>query len=238
MQSVHSTAINKTIRENDGRVIRMMFTTSQQDAIRTRLADLARPVVIKFFETSLDCPTCPEIRRLLQEVADLSDHVTLEVYNLYTDDEEARRYGVDKAPAIVLTDEQGENYGIRFYGAPSGYEFTTLLEDIRMVADGASGLSDTTKARLAELKHPVDLKVFVTPTCPYCPAAVRLAHQFALESPLVTASMVEATEFPEWANRFNVYGVPKTVINDSEALSLEGAAPEATLLDQVMQTQA
>ncbi|MCL6515833.1 thioredoxin family protein [Alicyclobacillus sp.] len=214
-----------------------MFTNSQEEAIRTRLKDVHHPVVIKFFETSLDCPTCPDIRHLLQSLEKLSEFLTLEVYNLYTDEQMAQRYGIDRAPAIVLTDEQGESYGIRFFGAPTGYEFATLLEDIRMIAEGESGLSPETSARLAELKQPVDLKVFVTPTCPYCPAAVRLAHQFAMASPLVTASMVEATEFPDWANRFNVYGVPKTVINDDEALSLEGAAPESMLLEQVMQAQ-
>ncbi|GGJ11206.1 glutaredoxin [Alicyclobacillus cellulosilyticus] len=214
-----------------------MFSPRDQAAIRERLADLQQDVVIKFFEASLGCPTCPEIRRLLERLVELSDKLTLEVHNLYIDEAEAQKYAVDKAPTIVLTDKSYTDYGVRFYGAPSGYEFATFLEDIRMMANGESGLSAATKARLAELKQPVDLKVFVTPTCPYCPAAVRLAHQFAFESPLVTGSMIEATEFPDWATRFNVYGVPKTVINDSEAFALEGAVPEAVLLEQVMATQ-
>ncbi|ACV59542.1 protein disulfide oxidoreductase [Alicyclobacillus acidocaldarius] len=215
-----------------------MLSSRDQAAIRERLADLKQPVVIKFFEASLGCPTCPEIRSLLRQVTELSDQLTLEVHNLYIDEEEAKKYGVDRAPTIVLTDGSRKDYGVRFYGTPSGYEFATLLDDIRMMASGDSGLSAGTRSRLAELKEPVDLKVFVTPTCPYCPAAVRLAHRFAFESPLVTASMIEATEFPEWATRFNVYGVPKTVINDSEAYALEGAVPEDVLLEQVLATQA
>ncbi len=47
--------------------------------------------------------------------------------------------------------------------------------------------------------------------------------------------MVEATEFPEWADRFNVYGVPKTVINRTEEHSLEGAVPEQMFLEAVME---
>jgi len=175
---------------------------------------------------------------LLRDVAEQSERLEVVVHNLYIDEDEAKRYQVDRAPAIVVTDQEGTDYGIRFFGAPSGYEFATFLDAILMVGTGDSGLSAGTKARLAELKAPVDLKVFVTPTCPYCPAAVRLAHRFALESPLVTASMIEATEFPDWATRFNVYGVPKTVINDSEAYALEGAVPEDVLLEQVLATQA
>jgi glutaredoxin-like protein len=216
----------------------MVLTPNQESVIRDRLENLPRQVIIKFFEASLGCPTCLDIRRLLQDLADLSDKITLEVHNLYTDEAEAQKYSVDRVPTIVLTDESRTDYGIRFYGAPSGYEFATLLEDIRMVSSGESGLSAATRAHLAELTQPVDLKVFVTPTCPYCPAAVRLAHQFALESPLVTGSMIEATEFPDWATRFNVYGVPKTVINDSEAFALEGAVPEDVLLERIMAAQA
>ena len=77
------------------------------------------------------------------------------------------------------------------------------------------------------------LQVFVTPTCPYCPRAVLLAHQMAMENPqMIRAEGVEATEFPELANRFNVRGVPQTVIN-SGAGSLVGAAPEQNLLAEI-----
>ena len=46
--------------------------------------------------------------------------------------------------------------------------------------------------------------------------------------------MVDASEFGDWATRFNVYGVPKTVINDTDDHSLEGAAPENMLLEKVL----
>mgnify|MGYP001319108828 CR=1 FL=1 len=59
-----------------------------------------------------------------------------------------------------------------------------------------------------------------------------LAHQFAMESPFVEAEMVEAMEFPELANRFEVSGVPQTTINHG-AGHVVGAAPEAQLLDEI-----
>ena len=45
------------------------------------------------------------------------------------------------------------------------------------------------------MSKPVHIQVFVTLTCPYCPMAVQLAHEMAMESPLITSDMVEATEF-------------------------------------------
>jgi glutaredoxin-like protein len=124
-----------------------------------------------------------------------------------------------------------KDYGIRFYGIPSGYEFSSIIEDIMMVAEGESGLSAETKAWAAALESPVHLQVFVTPTCPYCPRAVLLGHQLAMESDMITADMVEAIEFPHLSNKYSVQGVPRTVIN--ETVHLEGAAPEAMMLGKL-----
>ncbi|WP_041304071.1 protein disulfide oxidoreductase [Kyrpidia tusciae] len=209
-----------------------MIPEKDRQKIRERFSAMTEPVVLRFFESSIDCPTCPQIKDLLQEVADLSDKLTLEVFNLYTDEEKAKEIGVDKAPTLAILGGSGQDYGIRFYGAPAGYEFAAFLEAILMISRGDSGLKAETKTKLATIDQDVTLNVFVTPTCPYCPSAVHLAHQFAFENAHIRGHMIEATEFPEWANRFDVYGVPKTVINDLD--SIEGAVPEAVLLDQVM----
>jgi glutaredoxin-like protein len=115
-----------------------------------------------------------------------------------------------------------------YYGIPSGYEFSSIIEDVMMVSQGESGLSEATKTQVAELTEPVHLQVFVTPTCPYCPRAVRLAHQLALESDLIRADMVEAIEFPHLSVKYQVQGVPRTVIN--ETVHIEGAVPEPMLM--------
>ena len=64
-----------------------------------------------------------------------------------------------------------------------------------------------------------------------------LAHQMALESPMVEAEMVEATEFPELSNRFHVSGVPQTTIN-AGAGTVVGAVPEDQLLKEIQRAVA
>ena len=120
------------------------------------------------------------------------------------------------------------DYGIRFYGIPSGYEFVSLLEAIKLVGGAAPSLSPATLQALETLTEPLHLQVFVTPTCPYCPRAVVLAHQMAFASSLVQADMVEATEFPQLSMKYNVMGVPRTVVN--EEIHIEGAVPEPMLV--------
>lgn len=142
----------------------MLISEKNRRAIEERFKELKSPVVIQFFESSLNCASCPEINQLLRELTELSDLLTLEVYNVYADEEKAKALGITEAPVIVLTDDTRVDFGIRFYGAPSGYEFATLLEDIIMVSEGDSGLSDETRNALANLQQSVNLKVFVTPT--------------------------------------------------------------------------
>jgi glutaredoxin-like protein len=216
-----------------------MALISAQDAEHLRKEfkeELVNPVKLVMFTQSFECQFCTETRQIVEEVANLSDQVTHEVYDFVEDKEVAEKYGVDKIPAIVvLRSEDGaeRDYGVRFYGIPSGYEFTSIIEGIMDVSKGESGLQPASKEAVAQLDEPVHFQVFVTPTCPYCPQAVVLAHKFAVESELIRADMVEAIEFPHLANKYSVYGVPRTVINDK--VHQEGAVPEPLMLAKLLE---
>ena len=203
--------------------------------VREQLADLQSPVRLLMFTQEFECQFCAETRQLVEEVAELSEQLEADIYDFVEDKELAEKYGVDKIPAVAVVGEE-HDYGIRFYGIPSGYEFTSLLEAVRRVASGDAGLTDETERFLSQLSEPVHLQVFVTPTCPYCPQAVVLAHQMALASPEVRADMVEAQEFPHLSNRYQVMGVPRTVINESTFV--EGAPPEALVLQRLQESLA
>lgn len=204
------------------------------EQVREELARLESAVKLVVFTQKNECQYCAETRQLIEEVAALDARLTVEVFDLVDDAEMAAQFNVDKIPAVALVGMGAESevdYGIRFYGIPSGYEFSTLIQDIVMVSRGDAGLSEAAMAKLAQLERAVHLQVFVTPTCPYCPQAVHLAHQMAMASDKVTADMVESIEFPHLSNKYNVMGVPRTVINETEFL--EGAAPEAMLMARI-----
>ena len=199
------------------------------EQVKQELADLAGPARLVVFTQEFECEFCAETRQLVEEVAQLSDQLTAEVYNFVTDKEKAEELGIDKIPAIAIIG--AKDYGVRFYGIPSGYEFTSLLHAIRAVAAGEPELSEEAMQALAEVTEPVHIQVFVTPTCPYCPGSVVLAHHMAVASPMVRADMVEATEFPHLTVKYQVMGVPRTVIN--EATHIEGAASEPMVLEKL-----
>lgn len=215
-----------------------LLKEADQQHLRQQFEELTEPVKLVMFTQEMECQYCSETRMISEEVAELSDKISVEVYDFVRDQEIAEQYNIDKIPAIAIVrgGDQPKDYGIRFFGIPSGYEFSSLIENIMMVSRGESGLSAETKAWTAGLEEPVHLQVFVTPTCPYCPQAVIMAHQLALESDLITADMVEAIEFPHLSNKYQVQGVPRTVIN--EDFHMEGAAPEPMLLGKLQEAVA
>ncbi len=190
---------------------------------------LQSDVVIKYFTQEMECQFCKETKELLQELEKNSASIKLEIFDFVKDKSEAQKYGIDKIPATVVMGDTDR--GIRFYGIPAGYEFGTLVEAIKMVSNGKADLSQESKTFLDGLNKDIHLQVFVTPTCPYCAGAVVLAHQMAFYSDRVKADMVEATEFPHLSQKYQVMGVPKTVIN--EKTFQEGAAPENVIIEKI-----
>ncbi len=205
--------------------------------INDAFAEMKEPVQILYFGSQENCDYCAETRQLLEEVTAINDKLELSVYDIDEDQDIATKFNVSNAPGIVIAAKNGStvtNLGIQYSGIPSGHEFNTLINDILMVSRRNSGLNEATREFLKNLDKPLHLQVFVTPSCPYCPRAVLLAHQMAMENPqMIRAEGVEATEFPELANRFNVRGVPQTVIN-SGAGSIVGAVPEQNLMAEIM----
>jgi glutaredoxin-like protein len=195
------------------------------------LGGLKGKVKLAVFTQETECMFCAQNRELAQDMAGLSDKISIEVYDLLKDEGAAERWGIDKIPALAVTGEN-KDYGIRFFGIPSGYEFISLIEAVRLVSSGEHGLSDDTVRRVSAVKTPVHIQVFVTPTCPYCPRAVVLAHKLALLSENVRADMIEAIEFPHLVNKYAVMGVPKSVINESHFV--EGAVPEKAFVDKLL----
>ena len=200
------------LKESDAKTLKQMF-----DGLESK-------VRIILFTQEFERQYCSMTRELAEEVADLSGKLEVETYHFLKDPEQVKKYDIERIPAIVLEDEDGKDFGVRFYGVPAGYEFTSLIEDIMDIGNKKIDLAPQTLEKLKTLTKPVTIQVFVTPTCPYCPNAVRMAHKLAMASDMVKGVMVEASEFPDMAVKYSVKGVPKSVFN--ETLSLIGALPE------------
>lgn len=219
-----------------------MIPLKEQEFIRQKFAqELSGPVKIDFFterEMAISvpgrkpCAYCKPTREMLQEIAGLNDLIRLRVHYFDEAAEERREFGIERIPAIVL--RGAGDTRLLYYGIPSGTEFPYFLESIVDISRGEVLLSEESVRELRKLKDDVSIRVFVTPTCPYCPQMARLAYQLNMANPKIRAEVIEVNEFPELGDRYGVRAVPLTVINDRTAIP--GAVPEQTLVEQVVKT--
>lgn len=204
--------------------------------------DLKEKVKILFFKKSAlglwtpdinedtECRYCKEAEEIYTEVKALSPLIEIESYELGKDKEMFEKYDVQRIPTVILV---GKNKGtIRYIGIPAGYEFTSFIEDIIDISKGEVDLREENIKKIENIKEKLHIQVFVTPTCPYCPISVRTAHKIAFVNENITADMVEATEFPNLSDKYNVYAVPKTVINDK--IEFEGSIAEDLYVEEVL----
>ena len=210
-----------------------LLSDPDRETVRKQLAGLGHDVTLLLFTQTFGASESVSIaRRIVDELASLSDRVRVEEVNGVLEKERVDAFQIAGIPAIALL-RDGADTRMRFLGAPAGYEFLSLIEAVILAGGDASGLSADSKQLISQhVAGPIDVKVFVTPTCPHCPRAVTLAHRMAVESPFITATCVEATEFLDLSRRYRVTGVPKTVVG--ETVEILGSLPEDVFVYQAV----
>ena len=214
----------------------MFFNDDVKAQIKERFAELVHPVKLIVFSQALQFPESEEVKRLVEELATLDARLIVESKNFVLDEAHAKSFGIERIPAVAILragvdGAADQDFGVRFFGMPMQYDFGVLIDGIVDVSRGESGLDPATLDYLQTLTKPIHLQVFSTPTCPFCPRAIRLAYRFAIASDKITADGVEVTGFPDLARRYRVSSVPKTVVGETGEFI--GAQPEAMLLEQI-----
>jgi glutaredoxin-like protein len=206
-----------------------LLSDDDRTEVKKILDELEDEVTIKLFTD--DCETCDQTIELNEELEGLSEKISVESYDL--DSPEAEEYDADRhgaGPVAILVSRDVS--GVQYFGIPSGQEFSSYLQDLIAVSTGETDLDPDLREQVRAIDEPVNIKVFVTPTCPHCPRAVMTAHQFAIENPNITAEMVEAQEFMELSQEFGVRGVPQVNINDHDG-QFTGAQPPQQFFQEV-----
>jgi thioredoxin reductase (NADPH) len=207
----------------------VLITPDSRKILQEEFSQLRSPVTLMVFtDDTKNKPFNDFCLALISELAEITDKIT-PVFGSLTGDL-AKRYDVTRSPTILL---QPDKYRIRFTGAPAGEEVRTLMISLLMASTGGSVLSDDSRKRLGDLKEQRTIRVFVSPTCPYCPQQVAYAVSAALEKPnLISVEVIEIYENKEIAAQFGVSSVPQTFINDQ--LVAPGLQPEEVFVEEVI----
>ncbi|MBI4673017.1 MAG: hypothetical protein HY741_15290 [Chloroflexi bacterium] len=153
-----------------------LLKDSDRAALRETFTEMTARVRLIFFTQALGCETCEIVGQILDEVTPLGEKIELVKYNNAIDRDQVAHYGIARIPAIAVVRLEAtapddgalavteHDYGIRFYGVPSGYEFMSLIGAILDVSSGDSQLSAPSRTLLAQVTEPTHLQVFTTPT--------------------------------------------------------------------------
>ncbi|MCS7069405.1 MAG: thioredoxin family protein [Meiothermus sp.] len=221
----------------------MFLNEKIQGQVREMLAPIQNPVELVVFTTSgIELPgqevgLQDETLGLLKEVVALNPNLSLEQRSLHSDPE-AQALGLSHAPTILLREKGSNRSNIRFLGLPAGYEFSTLIEALLMLGTGQSKLGEQSQADLQKVTAPVRMQAFVTPTCPYCPQAVLATFKMAFHNPNVIAEGVEANEFPTLSRRYNISGVPDTIVSGNTQQRILGGQPDRVFVEAAIKASA
>ena len=157
-------------------------------------------------------PTAPLALEVYQELAELSDRITLTVYELEDEAEMAQRRDVIEAPGLVLRGEL--NRPLRYYGAPTGHLFVALIRAMVLASTRAAKPSAQIQRLLRKLRQKTRLRVLGSPLDPNAGQAALIAYSAALLSPKLQADVFTIEEFPEIARRSGVQAAPTTFVGD------------------------
>ena len=197
--------------------------------IKKELDSLKDPVsILVFTSEEVNKPFNEFSIKLLTELSGISDKILPRFETIGS--ELSKKYDITGSPTLLI---QPDKYNIRLSGAPAGEELTTFLLTLLMASTGTTILSDASKARLVDLKDNRNIKVFVSPTCPYCPLQAALAIAVAIEKPgLVSTEIIEIYENKDLAAQFNAFSVPQVFVDDR--LVGLGLQPEEVFVEEVI----
>lgn len=200
------------------------------NAVKNLFTKMENKVTLYHFVSSRsESPHQEVTHEILVKISSLTDKI--QVIKVNETSPLVKKYNIDKFQAILI--HGIKEYNMRYFGAPLGYEFGVLIKSIVDASTGKPELPSNIIESLSSISKRVHILVFVTPTCPYCPLMARAAHMYAVINLNIVADVIEAMEFPELADKYEVYAVPKVIVNDS--VEFEGAVPHEVFINKIFE---
>jgi glutaredoxin-like protein len=198
---------------------------------RTKLFVFKQKVRVLYFTSKTECNSCAEGLQFIEELAEISDKLTMVVHDMDDKPELAKSCGVDKVPAYVLLAESGRDYGIRFFGIPTGEAVESFAYALSLIANAVEIPADATLEKIMDVNRPVHIEVFTTPHCPRCAKVMQTAYLIAYVNDNIRSDTIDTTRFPALAKKYTVQSVPTIVLN--KTVELIGKQTTETFLEAI-----
>ena len=159
-------------------------------------------------------------RQIIRLFRQMTPKIDLREYDL--GHKVARKRKVEFSPTLLFNPD---THNIRWLGAPVGEEARTFLQAVIMLGAGKTNLGEQARKILQQIDSPRHIKLFVSPSCPYCPQQAVNALMAAVERPdMISLEIIDIQANPALADKYSAQSVPQTYAN--EKLMAQGAQPE------------
>jgi len=203
----------------------MLFSENEIDNIKREMAKLKNKVNLKLFtdfktqENGMKvraCMTCEGTHDLLKTLEGYSNgKLKIEELSTTENAEESKKYNVVRIPSILFINDQGKEV-IRYTATPTGAELAPFIESIQYFSGRRSFYHDTIITHMKKIPKS-DIKLFMTLSCPYCPATIPILNMFAILSKgKIKAEIIDINANPDIAIKYQIQGVPHTMINEKD----------------------
>ena len=183
-----------------------LFSAEMRQQLDAVFSKMEKPLLLKLHMDSR--PISAELESFITALAALSDKLTMEVHD--------RKAPESFAPCVEVCQADGSPTGLAFHGVPGGHEFTSFVIGLYNAAGPGQALDADTRASIAAITKPTDIKILVTLSCTMCPDLVKAAQRIAAENPNVTAHVYDIRHFEDLKDRYKVMSVPCMVVNDKD----------------------
>lgn len=196
-----------------------LFNNEQLEQIKKMFNGVKKKIKILKFTQRIETPNCKILSEFLNQISNLSEKIEIINYDFEYDKEEKLKYDIDHIPSMVILGENDDDFGIRFYGTPIGYQLNSFI-NILIELSGTLNFSDLDLLnRIKKIDKKIDLKVFIELESPKSPEVVMNCHKLALLNKNIKATMIDCGTFPTLINKYGVRNIPKLVINETYELS-------------------
>ena len=202
----------------------MALAAAERAQIRQQFSVIEGPLKLEYYHQSprrvlvagrAERPTCALAKELYEEIAELSDHISLTVYEHADEPVQVQRRDIIDVPCVLIRGEL--NRPLRFYGAPNGHLLVAMIRAMVLASTRQAKPSVAMKRTLKKLRRPTRLRLLGSSHDPNAGQAALAACAAALLSPKLQTDIFAIEEFAEIGARSGVTSLPALFVDDEFA---------------------
>jgi len=195
-----------------------MLDASLKDQLQTHLQRITQPVAL--VATLDDGEKSRELSALLQDIASLSDKITL-----------SRDAGTTQRTPSFAIQRAGTDLAVRFAAIPMGHEFTSLVLALLHVGGHPTRLDEDQIAQIRALQGDYHFEAYVSLSCQNCPDVVQALNAMAVINPRIRVETIDGALFQDEVAQRGIQAVPTVFLNGE--LFGQGRSSVAEILNKL-----